>query len=143
LSLVIGHWLLVTKGDFGEKEMPSNGFEGLRVYQLAEELSDVIWELVRKWDQFARDTVGKQMVRAADSVGANIAEGAGRGTYQDNRRFIRIARGSLNETRHWLRRAFKRQLLTGPQVDQLKPLIHELAPKLNAYLKSIGPSTDN
>ncbi len=123
--------------------MPSNGFEGLRVYQLAEELSDVIWELVRKWDQFARDTVGKQMVRAADSVGANIAEGAGRGTYQDNRRFIRIARGSLNETRHWLRRAFKRQLLTGPQVDQLKPLIHELAPKLNAYLKSIGPSTDN
>lgn len=115
----------------------------MRVYQLAENLSDVVWELVRKWDQFERDTVGKQMVRAADSVGANIAEGAGRGTYQDNRRFIRIARGSLNETRHWLRRAFNRQLLTAPQVDLLKPLIHELAPKLNAYLKSIGPTTDN
>jgi len=78
-------------------------------------------------------------VEAADSVGANIAEGSGRGTYQDNRRFVRIARGSLYETRHWLRRAFKRRLLTAEQVGKIKPLLDELGPKLNAYLKSIGP----
>jgi four helix bundle protein len=57
---------------------------------------------------FAKDTVGKQMVRAGDSIGANIAEGSGRGSFQDNRRFIRIARGSLYETMHWLRRANNR-----------------------------------
>lgn len=118
--------------------MPTTGFENLRVYQLSEELSDSIWKLVRGWDALARDTVGKQIVRSADSVGANIAEGTGRGTYQDNRRFVRMARGSLYETRHWLRRAFKRELLTTQQVDQLKPLIDELSPKLNAYLNSIG-----
>ena len=67
------------------------------------------------WDAFARDTVGKQLVKAADSIGANIAEGTGRGSYQDNRRFIRIARGSLYETRHWLRRAYKRNLLSDEQ----------------------------
>jgi four helix bundle protein len=62
-----------------------------------------------------------------------------RGTYQDNRRFERMARGSLNETRHWLRRAFRRGLLSQKQVSALKPLLDELAPRLNAFLRSIGP----
>jgi hypothetical protein len=37
-------------------------FEKLRVYQLAEELSDKVWKIVLRWDFFARDTVGKQLV---------------------------------------------------------------------------------
>jgi four helix bundle protein len=82
--------------------------------------------------------VGKQLVRAADSIGANIAEGAGRGRFLDNRRLVRIARGSLNETKHWLRRSHKRKLLTAAQTAELKPIIEELAPMLNAYLNSIG-----
>lgn len=118
--------------------MPKSNFENLRVYQLAEELADRIWEIVLGWNIFARDTVGKQLVKAADSIGANIAEGTGRGTFVDNRRFVRIARGSLNETQNWLRRAYKRKLLNDKQVKSVKPLIDELAPKLNAYLNSIG-----
>src|SRR5436309_7668042 len=78
------------------------------------------------------------MVRAADSIGANIAEGTGRGTYPDNRRFVRIARGSLYETKHWLRRAFRRRLLTADETNGLKSLVDELGPRLNAYLRSIG-----
>ena len=113
-------------------------FEQQEVYQLAEKLSDEVWAVVLNWDNFAKDTVGKQLVRAADSIGANIAEGCGRQSFQDNRRFVRIARGSLNETRHWLRRAFKRKLLDDAKVAALKPLLDELAPRLNAYLSSIG-----
>ena len=115
-----------------------SAFESLRVYRLSEKLADEIWDLVMGWDIFARDTVGRQLVRAADSVGANIAEGTGRGSYQDNRRFVRTARGSLKETQHFLRRAFRRKLIEEPQVKRIKPLIDELAPRLNAYLKSIG-----
>lgn len=122
--------------------MARTNFENLQVYQLAEKLTDEIWKIVDEWNQFAKDTVGKQIVRAADSIGANIAEGCGRGSYQDNRRFIRIARGSLNETQHWLRRAYKRTLLTKEQVNRLKPIIDELAPKLNSYLRSIGKVLD-
>jgi four helix bundle protein len=113
-------------------------FEKLRVYELAEKLADEVWTIVCKWGHFARDTVGKQLVRAADSIGANIAEGAGRGSYQDNRRFVRVARASLYETKHWLRRAYVRTLLTLAQANRIKPLFDELSPKVNAYLNSIA-----
>ena len=116
----------------------TKGFEKLEVYRLAEELADKIWQITAAWSQFAKDTVGKQIVRSADSIGANIAEGSGRGSYQDNRRFVKIARGSLYETRHWLRRAYNRELLTEEQINQIKPILDELAPRLNAYLNSIG-----
>src|SRR5205809_4987112 len=118
--------------------MRSN-FEKLRVYQLSEELADGIWQLIRSWEQFAMDTIGKQIVRGADSIGANIAEGTGRGSFQDNRRFVRNARGSLYETRHWLRRAHSRRLLSNEAVKTIKPILDELGPRLNAYLRSIGP----
>ncbi len=121
--------------------MERSNFEKLRVYRLSEKLADELWKIVTRWGYFERDTVGKQLVRAADSIGANIAEGSGRGTFLDNRRFVRMARGSLNETKHWLRRSHKRNLLTAEQTAGLKPMIDELAPMLNAYLNSIGPLT--
>ncbi|MGB5675566.1 MAG: four helix bundle protein, partial [Gemmatimonadota bacterium] len=104
---------------------------------------------VKKWNHFEKDTVGKQLVGSADSVGANIAEGAGRGTPADNKRFVRIARGSLHETRYWLRRAYSRELFEVSKIDCVKAILNELAPSLNAYLNSIGktkhqkPNTKN
>lgn len=126
--------------------MGKTNFENLEVYQLSEKLADSIWDLVQDWGYFEKDTVGKQIVKAADSIGANISEGVGRRTFRENKRFVHIARGSLYETKHWLRRAYKRQLISPEQVDHLKPLLDELGPRLNAYLKSIGQShgtTDN
>ena len=119
--------------------MSKPNFQNLRVYCLAETLADGVWNIVGQWDSFAKETVGKQLVRAADSVGANIAEGSARGAYQDNRRFVRIARGSLTEVQHWLRRAYNRNLLSPEDVQQVKSTVDELGPRLNAYLKSIGP----
>jgi four helix bundle protein len=87
--------------------------------------------------------VDQQIVRSADSVGANIAEGVGRGSYQDNKRFVKIARGSLYETQHWLRRAYTRNLLTVEQVNIFTAIINDLAPQLNSYLQSIGSSPKN
>jgi four helix bundle protein len=119
--------------------MARPAFESLRVYLLSERVADAIWDVVVAWPGFAKFGLGKQLVRAADSIGANIAEGVGRGTYQDNRRFVRCARGSLNETQHWLRRAYRRKLLNESQIGILSPMVDELGPRLNAYLKSIGP----
>lgn len=116
-------------------------FENLRIYQLAEELSDLCWSIVTKWDNFARDTLGKQFVNSADSIGANIAEGSGRGSFADNRRFAVIARGSLFEVKHWLRRAYQRGLLSDSHVRKFQELIEELTPKLSAYINAIGKKT--
>jgi four helix bundle protein len=113
-------------------------FEDLRVFQLAEKLADDVWHIVSKRKYFEKDTVGKQIVTAADSIGANIAEGAGRGTQKDNQRFVRISRGSLNETKYWLQRTKSRGLISEDQSMLLKKIIDELGPCLNAYLKSIG-----
>ena len=118
--------------------MAKTGFENLRVYQLSEQIGDLVWEAVIKWDRLAQDTVGKQLINSADSIGANVAEGTGRGSFADNRRFARIARGSLFEVKHWLRRAYKRRLLTEAEVDSLKSLVEELTPRLSAYIRSIG-----
>src|SRR5262249_45323872 len=119
--------------------MAAKSFEELRVYQRAEDLADLVWDIALGWHALAKDTIGKQIIRSADSIGANIAEGHGRGSYVDNRRFARIARGSLYETRHWLRRAFRRKLLSDEQVQKLRNIVENLRPQLNAYLKSIGP----
>jgi len=118
--------------------MEKTNFENLHIYRLSERLADQISRIVLGWEYFAKNIVGIQIVKAADSVRANIAEGSGRGTEAELRRFLRVARGSLYETQHWLRRAYKRNLLTQKQVDELVPILRELTPKLNASLGSIG-----
>src|SRR5689334_21381708 len=118
--------------------MSKTSFENLDVYRLAEKMADEGWSVVDDWDYFAKNSVGMQLVDAADSVSANAAEGCGRFNYKDNARFIRIARGSMYETKNWLRRAYRRGLLSDAQIEKLKPILDELLPKLNAYLRSIN-----
>ena len=150
--VVGGWWLVVGRGkDWRKDDLTREGghsereeveertaFERLRVYRLAEAMAARIWLAVRGWDHFARDTVGKQLVRAADSVGANIAGGCGRGSFAENRYHVRVARGSLYEAKHFLRSAFRRGLLSEEDIGALKPLLDQLGPSLNAYLRSIG-----
>jgi four helix bundle protein len=117
--------------------MPQFALDSLRVYARAEELADLIWSDVMTWPPFARNTVGNQLVRAADSVGANIAEGYGRASAGDRQRFVRIG-GSLYEVRHFLRGAERRGLIAMERQKLLQLLIEELMPSLNAYLRTLA-----
>ena len=65
---------------------------------------------------------------SVDSIGANIAEGVGRWSYRENKRFVLIARGSLYEVKHWWRRAYRRGLLTENQSAELRAMIDALPP---------------
>jgi len=113
----------------------------LEVYKLAEQLSDIIWDMVLKWDFFPKVTVGKQMVESADSIAANIAEGYGRYHYKENRNFCYYARGFLEETKVWLRKSIRRRLLDLSDHQDLSEIIDIFPKQLNAYIRSIGPQT--
>jgi four helix bundle protein len=90
-------------------------FRDLVVYRRAAEFADEIYASVAEWDSFERWTVGVQLVRAADSVGANVAESSGRAGTADQRRLFFIARGSAFETEHWLARTAERGLICPPK----------------------------
>jgi four helix bundle protein len=115
--------------------------EELEVYQLSEKLADEIWEICTEWEHFAKITVGKQLVQSADSISANISEGHGRYSMKENVQFCYFARGSFEETRNWLRRSYQRKLLTTKEVNEIKEIMDELGPKLNAYINSIKRQT--
>ena len=87
-------------------------YEGLTAYKEASALADSIREVVAGWPSIERWTLGIQLIQSADSVGANIAEAYGRGTYADQARLFLIARGSAYETQHWIERALARSLLS-------------------------------
>jgi len=114
--------------------------EELEVYQL-ESFSDEIWNIVLGWDYFAKDTVGKQMVRSADSISANIADGYGRYHYKENKNFCYFSRGSIIETKGWLKKSKNRALISEKQFNTLFEKLQNIHLKLNAYLKFIGKSS--
>ena len=113
--------------------------EELNVYQLAMELGDGVWTIVEKWSFFQKDTVGKQLVRAADSIAANLSEGFGRFHFKENINFSYYSRGSLYETKTWLTKALARNLISEDQYNNFTRDINTIAIKLNNYIKSIGP----
>jgi four helix bundle protein len=106
------------------------------VYRLGEELSDVIWNAYDTWDYKAQHTLGLQVIRSVDSISANLAEGYGRFTPADRKKFYLYARGSFEETKCWLRKAIRRKIMTESEIAQCKTLVDALGPKLNAFIKS-------
>jgi four helix bundle protein len=68
--------------------------EDLNVFKLSMEISEVIWNEIFKWNYFQKNTVGSQLIRAVDSISANIAEGFGRYSFKENKQFCYYSRGS-------------------------------------------------
>jgi four helix bundle protein len=114
--------------------------EELRVYNQAIDTGEEVWEVVIQWNYFAKDTVGKQLVKAADSIAANISEGYGRYHFKDTRNFLYYSRGSLNETKTWLLKAYKRKLIDETKYNSFNNKLKDLGIKLNNYINTVGKS---
>jgi four helix bundle protein len=114
----------------------------LEIYQLSMQLGEYVWTIVLKWDYFAKDVLGKQWVRAIDSVAANISEGYGRYSFVEMRQFVRIARGSLLEHNTWSVKAHNRQLISDEESQGLTNNTKNLAVKINNYLSSLQKQID-
>ena len=112
--------------------------EELKVYQLSMVMGEEVWDIVIKWDYFLKDTIGKQLVRAVDSVAANLSEGFGRYHFKDAKNFGYYSRGSLYETKTWLTKAHNRKLIADIQFEKFMLSIDTIGIKLNNYINSIG-----
>jgi len=112
--------------------------EELQVYQMAMDLGEEVWDIVIKWDYFLKDTIGKQLVRAADSVAANLSEGFGRYHYKEAKHFGYYSRGSLYETKTWLTKAHNRKLISDEVFEKFTKQFDTIGVKLNNYINSIG-----
>ena len=108
----------------------------LEVYILSEELSNHIWSIVKQWPYFEKITVGNQLVRAADSISANIAECHGRYHYKDKQKFGYYARGSFEETKSWIRKCYIRKLLNKNQLMITKSYVNKIGPRLNSLINT-------
>jgi len=112
--------------------------DDLDVYKLAMELGEDAWQMVGEWQYFAKDTLGKQIVRSADSIALNVAEGYGRFHYKENRNFCYIARGSHMETKCAMQKALNRKLVSQESFNSFNLKQQRFHKLINAYIKSIG-----
>ena len=114
-----------------------------KVYQKAMEVGERCWNHVISWDYFAKDTVGKQLVKAADSIAANLSEGYGRYHYREAKNFGYYSRGSLYETKTWLKKAVNRDLIKMKDYLSISNDLKDISVRLNNYLRSIGQSPED
>ena len=116
--------------------MPTS-LEDVRVLKTAEQIADAIYKIASRWNDFAKDVVGKQISRAADSIGANIAESFGRYHFGEKIQFLYYARGSVFETKYWLNRASTRELMSSTDSQMYINRLTDIARQLNLYISSL------
>lgn len=115
-------------------------FKTIKAWQKADDLTVEVYEKTRDFPSDERFGLTSQMRRAAVSVGANIAEGSGRGSLADYIRFLFIAQGSLSELE------YESISLIASAISQKKTLTSYqlVSPKLrDGYMDSSVPNNAN
>jgi four helix bundle protein len=107
----------------------------ISAYRIAFDLSNYVWDIVIKWNYFAKDTVGRQLVKAVDSISANIAEGFGRYFKKDKINFYRYSYGSIDESFDWVEKANKRNLLKEKEYQYILRELKRLPKEINSLIK--------
>jgi len=107
--------------------------ENLEIYQIALKISDLAWAVYKNLPKNFQIHIGNQFLDAADSIGANIAEGYGRFHFRESINFNNYARGSATETSFWIQRLHQRNLITETEFTDLDQLLKTEITKINAY----------
>src|SRR3989344_66098 len=107
----------------------------LSCYNRSFSLSNYLWDIVLKWDNFAKHTIGSQYVNAVDSQSANIAEGFGRFFKREKVRFYNISFGSVMESIDWTEKAHIRGLISQNEYNKIKSELNELPKEIRHLIK--------
>jgi four helix bundle protein len=117
--------------------------EDMEIYNISMEIGDEIWFSVVDWENLAKYSVGQQIVRSADSIAANIAEGYGRYHFKDRKNFMFYARGSHYETITWLTKAKNRKIISNEFFEGIIGKMEKLGLKMNNYINTLESKTNN
>ncbi|WP_420238074.1 four helix bundle protein [Telmatobacter bradus] len=112
----------------------SQDFQNLTVWQRAMELAEAVYELTRQFPPEELYGLTSQLRRASISVASNIAEGRGRGSDGDFRRFLAIALGSNYEVQTQLLLARRLKIGDAQQTQKTEELCVETSKMLAAFL---------
>lgn len=107
----------------------------IEAYKIAFVLSNYVWDIVTKWDYFAKKTIGCQFAEAIDSISANIAEGFGRYGKKDKINFYRYSYGSIKESFDWNEKAKVRKLLSDSEYKHIFSELDKLPKSINHLIK--------
>jgi four helix bundle protein len=113
-------------------------FEKLEVWQEARAFNAAVYRLSRAWPRDEVFALTSQVRRAATSVAANIAEGAGRNSDADFGRFLEQAYGSLMETVSHLYLALDQSYVDEAALDELLASVDRLAARIVALNQSLS-----
>ena len=116
----------------------ANDFTELAAWQLSVELRRLVLTVVER-PGFVDRRFGEQLADSAASAPRNIAEGFGRFHGNEFAHFLRVALGSLFETRNHILDAFDRGYITAEERDQAVLLSRRAiaaTTRLRAYLLS-------
>ena len=112
-------------------------YRDLEVWRLAMDLAEATYGLVRDFPKSEEYRLTSQLLRAAASIPANIAEGNARASRRDYTRFIAIARGSLAETETFLMLARRVALVQPDAIDPVLALADRVGRMLNGLHRSL------
>jgi four helix bundle protein len=118
--------------------MPIRDFRDLTVWKKSVELAVAAYDATSRWPRQERFGLIAQVRSAAISVSSNIAEGNGRGSTKDYIRFLRTAKGSLNEVRSLSHVSVRLQFATEAQLAMVDALVDEISRMLTALIRSLS-----
>lgn len=109
--------------------------ENYDAYKVSFKLSNYVWNIIIHWGYIEKDTIGKQYVRAVDSISANIAEGFGRFSKKDKIRFYYYSLGSVLECKDWNNKCHERSLITPEEYHHIKSVLDRLPKEINQLIQ--------
>jgi len=116
--------------------VPVRDFKDLDTWKLARSLRNLIYVLLKKLPVEERFALNGQLRRAVQSIGANVAEGFGRYSYQENIQFCRQARGSAYEVRDHLVTAADAKFISEAEYAEADSLAQRVIQVLNGYIRA-------
>jgi four helix bundle protein len=111
-------------------------FRDSQIWQAARELRRDVYEISKGFPKNETFGLGSQIKRAAISITANIAEGFGRFSYQENIQFCRQSRGSVYELRDHLIAATDEGYISKDQFEALNKKTISVTKLLNGYIRA-------